>query len=149
MTRCALYRHFDADGGLLYVGMSTNPTHRMSNHRTTAHWAERIARMDVEWYDTRPLATEAERIAITNELPMFNRMHTRDDRNPVAAILSQWPARQSIADDLGIELIVVHRWVQRGSIPPKYWLGLLQSAARREIPVTADDLVIAHSESAQ
>jgi hypothetical protein len=39
----SLYRYFDGDGRLLYVGASCNPTRRPWEHRCRSRWAERIA----------------------------------------------------------------------------------------------------------
>lgn len=71
--RTALYRHFDADGCLLYVGISCNPLSRLKQHSWAAEWFERLASTSVEWLDKRSEAMKAERSAIQNELPEFNR----------------------------------------------------------------------------
>lgn len=69
-----LYRHFDSNGGLLYVGISLSPTYRLSQHRATAPWFDDIATITIENYPTRQAALEAEARAIHYENPAHNRM---------------------------------------------------------------------------
>ena len=75
--RTALYRYFDPDGKLLYVGISLSPTYRQSQHRDSSHWYERIETMRVQWFDCRRDALDAERAAIKAECPECNVMHNR------------------------------------------------------------------------
>lgn len=68
-----LYRHFDAAGVLLYVGISLSAVVRLSNHRTASSWSEQIATVTVEQFPTRGEAYEAETIAIRTEKPLYNK----------------------------------------------------------------------------
>jgi len=68
----ALYRHYDAEGKLLYVGVSLSPAARTYQHSKSAHWFRDISRIDVEWHDDREKALDAERIAIKGERPEHN-----------------------------------------------------------------------------
>lgn len=70
--RAAVYRHFDGDGRLLYVGCTLNPIQRTIHHSTQAKWFERIAHITIEWFDSSSDALEAERSAIRDEGPLFN-----------------------------------------------------------------------------
>lgn len=72
MSRTALYRHFDAAGRLLYVGVSLNAINRLSQHRDNAHWFNDIARVTIKWLPTRSSALAAEAVAIATERPMHN-----------------------------------------------------------------------------
>lgn len=71
--RTALYRLYDANGGLLYVGITYNPEQRWDAHRSDKTWWPEVASKVVEWYDTRPEALTAELDAIRTELPLHNR----------------------------------------------------------------------------
>lgn len=71
--RTALYRHFDAAGSLLYVGISLSAVQRLAQHKSTSAWFSQIARVDVEWLDTREAALAAEAAAIVAENPRCNR----------------------------------------------------------------------------
>jgi len=74
-TPTKLYRHFDKDGVLLYVGISLCAVYRLSQHMNDAVWAPYIARIDIETYESREAALDAEREAITTEFPFFNTVH--------------------------------------------------------------------------
>jgi hypothetical protein len=74
LTKCALYRHFDKTGNLLYVGIACNPFRRSVDHSCNADWFERVARIDIEWHLTRDAALWFEEMAIARENPKYNRM---------------------------------------------------------------------------
>lgn len=70
-----LYRHFDAAGTLLYVGVSLNALNRLLAHRRRAPWFWNIARIEVARYPTRQESLDAERQAVQQERPLFNIQH--------------------------------------------------------------------------
>lgn len=72
MTRTALYRHFDAAGQLLYVGISLSAVQRLGQHRDTAGWYGLIKRVEIEWLPGRLEALHAEAVAIARESPVHN-----------------------------------------------------------------------------
>lgn len=74
MAKCALYRHFDKDGALLYVGISYNPFKRTGNHVFNAGWFGDVSRIDIEWHATREKALWFEELAIAKENPKYNSM---------------------------------------------------------------------------
>jgi hypothetical protein len=67
--------------------------------------------------------------------------------HPILTILHRWPSRQSLADDLGLDVVVVHRWHQRQSIPAKYDTRLLDAASSRNIPLLWRELMEARAAS--
>ncbi|MEU2443522.1 GIY-YIG nuclease family protein [Streptomyces althioticus] len=67
----ALYRFFDADGALLYVGITADLEQRWSSHQRKPWWPD-VAKKTVEWHDTRPVALAAELEAIKSEAPRYN-----------------------------------------------------------------------------
>jgi excinuclease UvrABC nuclease subunit len=67
-----LYRHFDKDGNLLYVGVSLNAIERTISHRDKSHWYQDIARIEIEWLHSRSAAYYAEKKAIQSEHPRYN-----------------------------------------------------------------------------
>ena len=77
MNSTSLYRHFAADGSLLYVGISLSWPARTKAHAGGSQWFEQVARVEIEQFDTREAALEAERIAIKTEKPKFNVVHNR------------------------------------------------------------------------
>jgi hypothetical protein len=73
----SLYRHFDAAGELLYVGVSISAVARLSEHARASRWASQIARVDIERHPTREAALAAEAAAIKAERPRYNTQHNR------------------------------------------------------------------------
>jgi hypothetical protein len=80
-NRTALYRHWDADGELLYVGISLSAVGRLAQHRASAPWFVDIANVTIEWFDTRAEAQAAEIEAITLEHPLHNKAHRAANDN--------------------------------------------------------------------
>ncbi len=78
--RCALYRHFDADGVLLYIGITDWNPGRDHQHSQNAVWAEFAHRMESEWLADREAAKVAEIAAIEDEVPIFNKKHAPSGR---------------------------------------------------------------------
>lgn len=70
---CQLYRHWDAHGALLYVGISLSALNRLGQHKINAHWFAQIARVTVVTFPSKKLARDAERVAIERERPRHNK----------------------------------------------------------------------------
>lgn len=71
-----LYRFFDADDQLLYVGISFNAAQRAMQHRHDKPWWTDVARMNVEHLPVNRQEAEAiERSAIVTERPLYNVTH--------------------------------------------------------------------------
>lgn len=71
----ALYRPYDADGVLLYVGITDRLAQRRSMHRRNSSWSAFAVRTDLEWFADRQNAEAAEVAAIQAEVPLFNERH--------------------------------------------------------------------------
>jgi hypothetical protein len=69
-----LYRHFDASGRLLYVGIARDTMVRLGSHRLQSSWYDRVARVEIERFPTRSAALKAEAKAIRTENPECNVM---------------------------------------------------------------------------
>jgi hypothetical protein len=72
MPGCFLYRHFGADGRLLYVGTAANPVLRSNGHSFSAPWFASIRNITVEEFPTLGEARDAEAKAIAHENPLHN-----------------------------------------------------------------------------
>jgi predicted GIY-YIG superfamily endonuclease len=68
----ALYRFYDADDVLLYVGITYDLKKRWSTHRLDKSWWHLVSRKTHEWYANRALAEAAEARAIETERPRFD-----------------------------------------------------------------------------
>ncbi len=67
-----LYRFFDADGHLLYVGITKNPASRLSEHLAGKPWAALVGNIRLTWFQSRKEAMDAERAAIMLDRPKHN-----------------------------------------------------------------------------
>lgn len=72
-----LYRYFDANDRLLYVGIAFDVLKRAQGHRRHAAWWSQAATYTEELYPTRTAAEAAEAEAIRAEAPLFNVVHNR------------------------------------------------------------------------
>lgn len=81
VSRTAIYRYFDADDNLLYVGITGDPLARDRSHSRRSAFQEFTARQSVEWLPSRAAALEAESSAISSEQPLFNRVGSDPDRD--------------------------------------------------------------------
>jgi predicted GIY-YIG superfamily endonuclease len=70
---CDLYRWFDKDDNLLYVGISFNAYNRAKGHKQEAEWWADATMMTIEKFANRELAYEAEIRAIQTENPKHNK----------------------------------------------------------------------------
>jgi predicted GIY-YIG superfamily endonuclease len=86
-TTVDLYRFYNNDNELLYIGISLSAAQRASQHKKTQGWWRLVARMDVEHLDCSRSEIEAiERDAIKRERPRFNIVHNTNgpsDKNAV------------------------------------------------------------------
>jgi len=67
-----LYRHYNQEGTLLYVGVSLSAVNRLAQHREHSSWFDEIATVKIETFDSRDGALTAETIAINEERPVYN-----------------------------------------------------------------------------
>ena len=76
---CELYRHYTADGTLLYVGISLSAVARLCTHRRKSPWFGKIASIQITRYASRREAETAEREAIAKEKPLWNAAYARPE----------------------------------------------------------------------
>lgn len=68
-----VYRAYDADGHLLYIGCTVNLRRRIHQHLWASPWWRRaVVRVTVEEHPTRAAALDAETRAIVTEHPAHN-----------------------------------------------------------------------------
>lgn len=82
----SLYRHYDYDSKLLYVGISLNALNRLNQHENSSEWYYQISRVEIEHYATLAAALKAEKTAIINELPIYNVTHNKNRARKVTKI---------------------------------------------------------------
>lgn len=71
----ALYRFWDADGTLLYIGITLKPSSRWKHHAKNKPWWHEVAVITVEAFPNREAVEEAEREAIRIQRPKYNVVH--------------------------------------------------------------------------
>ncbi|MYS74483.1 GIY-YIG nuclease family protein [Streptomyces sp. SID5926] len=69
----AVYRFFDRQGRLMYVGIAYDPAERWKHHAAKTRWWKDTADNTIEWYDTRAEAERAEKVALRYEKPIYNK----------------------------------------------------------------------------
>lgn len=137
-----LYRHFDKDDVLLYVGVSLRVLQRLGQHKANSHWFVRIAKVTLENYDSREAVLEAERQAILSEKPLHNYQRekkaagrstllakpTREESPPTKPDLSRaylvnrmvqfkpLYKAQEVSKLLGINTVQIHKWMSTGKL---------------------------------
>ncbi|WP_343871439.1 hypothetical protein [Dactylosporangium roseum] len=65
---------------LLYVGITESLGDRTnSGHARSSDWVQFASRAEAEWHDSRELASAAERAAVREERPVYNRQYAEWD----------------------------------------------------------------------
>lgn len=151
----ALYRHFDADGCLLYVGISLNAVQRLSQH-SDSPWAQDIRNVTVEMHPTRQGALTAEAEAIRVERPLHNHQGSEVYRphagfkgmDPAERIIGMLGGPVKIADILRIHRTRPYRWMREkceggtgGLIPFRHVPRLLEEARNQGLSLDANDFL--------
>ena len=109
-----LYRLFDAEGTLLYVGISHSAIARYAQHKERQPWIKSVARIQIEDLESmgRQEALDHERQCILTEKPKHNVVHNRPprssqrsrtddrDRSEAAAVLNTARLFEAIPDEL-------------------------------------------------
>lgn len=73
-----VYKAYDEDGDLLYVGLADNVLHRTAGHRDKrAEWLQFAVRIEWAMYGSREDAAWVERRTIIDEQPDFNLAHNQ------------------------------------------------------------------------
>lgn len=70
-----LYRAYDSEGVLLYVGISGKWSERLHSHEKTSDWMELTDYVKIERFPDRESVEKAERRAIAKEEPLYNKAH--------------------------------------------------------------------------
>jgi predicted GIY-YIG superfamily endonuclease len=73
-----LYRFFDADDVLLYVGITLNPAARWPRHKRDKPWWYEVRTITTELHPSREAVLQAEQAAIKAEEPRYNVIHNEN-----------------------------------------------------------------------
>lgn len=91
-----LYRFFDSNNDLLYVGITNDPVERFEWHAKNSMWWNYSTRREIEEKTSRRQAFRDETKAIKAERPIFNKVASRRDRNDAVRYIM---ARSSLEPD--------------------------------------------------
>lgn len=76
-----LYRHYDAQNNLIYIGVSLSALNRLGQHQQNSHWFSQIKKVEIETFSSRSEALIAEERAIKTENPLYNKTHNKNVTN--------------------------------------------------------------------
>ncbi len=96
----SLYRHYDRDGTLLYVGVTQAPMTRAKRHKEESPWGHLIAIITIDDYPTKDEAEAAEADAILAEHPIYNchvALYRKRYLDARGMTVSLWPRPQTKA----------------------------------------------------
>lgn len=79
MRKACLYRFFDANGQMLYVGKTITPLRRLADHIREKPDMNLVVHIELEWFDSEAEALDAETAAIFHGRPLWNK---RDKPKP-------------------------------------------------------------------
>lgn len=112
-----LYRHRDAYGELLYIGVSLRPLYRTAQHAGSS-WFPEIVQIDLVHFPDMKSARQAERTAIAIEKPKYNKQGTermnrsQTDRSALQKAVAAVGSITALAQRLGISKQAVSMWTR-------------------------------------
>lgn len=69
-----------------------------------------------------------------------------ENTHPITKLISEWPSRKALADEIGAQEDAVHKWAKSGRVPPKYQRAVCDAALDRGLEyATADWMLSVHS----
>ena len=93
-----LYRFYDAEGALLYVGITKFFEPRLKQHYKNADWFFETASVTLEHYKTRQEVERAETRAIESESPRYNIAKSLDKEVALDALATLREKRENATD---------------------------------------------------
>lgn len=106
-----VYEAYDAEGTLLYVGITDNVTARLKAHSHGKEWWSQVDQITTESFSSRTLALAAEAERIRTRRPRYNITHSLV--NAKAAPADRQPLGTPIATGmrkLSVSVVREHPW---------------------------------------
>lgn len=98
-----VYRAFDAEDRLLYVGIADDVERRIAAHQGGSGWFDHAERLVIESHVDRAAAMSAERQIITRERPLWN-LQGSPDKAAAQKLVDEFAASQTITIPTAEEL---------------------------------------------
>lgn len=106
MTAHYVYRCYDRDGLLAYVGCTSNLQIRLATHSAGSWWAPSIVKVSAKVYPTKDIARAVERAAIKTQHPRWN-------------VMSRWSSRHGWTEQIWRDYYRAVVSVAGHSTPPR------------------------------
>jgi len=114
-----LYRHFDEDDNLLYVGISMSVAARLACHKSSSHWFDKIKKITIENFGTREEVLDAEIKAIQLEKPKFNVQNSLLDYRNLTGDNAVFIGASAVAKKIGVDQNTLYRMIVTGEFNVK------------------------------
>lgn len=142
MKKAAVYRQFDENGRLLYVGKSVNLLARIAEHFRDAAWRQDVAYITVEWFDTEDEALRAEAMAIYSERPIHNVQQNNKSDHLIHRIAAEFGGVTRFAKAMGVTKQTAATWIHREVFPATLDLKLVRTAKAKGIALSHESLAL-------
>jgi|TARA_R100000084_G_scaffold88954_1_gene42999 hypothetical protein len=86
MVDYVLYRAYDDNEKLLYVGQSTSVMSRLKHHIKSSEWSGMVSNITLQRFKNERQLFRAELKAIQEEKPVYNRSHNRTYRQKIVEL---------------------------------------------------------------
>jgi uncharacterized protein YlzI (FlbEa/FlbD family) len=131
VTATQVYRCFDADGSLLYVGVSLHAATRFGQHRQAHEWWSDVATIRVETFPTRREALDREAEAIREEAPHHNVWVERTPDTVLSLVSGEKLVVRESPEQLVASVLEFRRAVHRGACPSLTSLSVVPAEGGR------------------
>jgi excinuclease UvrABC nuclease subunit len=116
-----VYRLYDENDQLLYVGKTTQLQTRIDQHRRTQQWGAEIKRWEVETFDTDAAASSEERRLFLTAGPAYNKQEPRSDVPEITTVVvrmqrGQYERLRRVADHKRRTVPGQLRWLAKQAI---------------------------------
>ncbi|MFJ9037946.1 GIY-YIG nuclease family protein [Streptomyces sp. NPDC102406] len=101
----ALYRLYDAEYDLLYIGISRDPSKRFKAHAHDKSWWHCVEYVDFTWFNSYPEARGAENRAHASERPPYNGLRWTGIKSPHPALEYDDSAERAIVRRLLLDAL--------------------------------------------
>jgi excinuclease UvrABC nuclease subunit len=125
VVKYTVYRFYDANLVLLYVGYSQDPKGRFDAHMSSTEWSSEIKSVFIEMFDDQKSALLHEKNTIKELVPKYNKTYRfpREEIDSVMAIqtikqlIRYFGSQSRAAEELGYTRAAVSQWVKKGELP--------------------------------
>lgn len=130
-----VYRLFDSQGILLYVGITSRSLSRIDEHIASKEWAGLVSTVRIERFNDRNVASLAERAAILTEHPIHNLAlnpeRVQTDPQPTGATVKRPVVLRSLPVRDFYTISEIARYLQTTRHPVRSWIrtGRLQAVS--------------------